>query len=97
MSNPNKAYIIINSDTSWQATIMDSGNDFTTTDGFGIQTLEFECEPGFFSMYSTSVQKQTESGSIIMGIMQGGDILDSGRTAAQYGIVSLSGECNKPG
>jgi hypothetical protein len=76
---------------------MDSGNDFTTIDGTKIKTLEFECTPGFLSTYSVSVQKQIESGLLLLELLQGGDIIDKGSTTAQYGIVSLSGECNKPG
>jgi hypothetical protein len=97
INNPNKAYLMIVSSTTWQASIMDSGNDFTTIDGTKIKTLEFECTPGFLSTYSVSVQKQIESGLLLLELLQGGDIIDKGSTTAQYGIVSLSGECNKPG
>jgi hypothetical protein len=83
--------------TSWQASIMDSGNDFTTIDGAGTRTLEFECTPGLLSTYSVSVQKQTEEGRLGLELVQGGKIIDRGSTTAQCGIVSLSGECNKPG
>ena len=76
---------------------MITGNDFTTIDGVGTRTLEFECTPGLLSTYSVSVQKQTEEGGLSLELVQGGDIIDKGRTTAQYGIVSLSGECNKPG
>ena len=95
--NPDKAYLMIVSLTTWQASIMDSGNDFTTIDGVGTRTLEFECTPGLLSTYSVSVQKQTEEGGLSLDLVQGGRIIDRGRTTAQYGIVSLSGECNKPG
>jgi hypothetical protein len=76
---------------------MDSENDFTTIDGTNTRTLEFECTPGSSSTYSVSVQKQTESGLLLLEFLQGGPIIDKGSTTAQYGIVSLSGECNKPG
>jgi hypothetical protein len=96
-NNPNKAYLMVVSDTTWQASIMDSENDFTTIDGTKTRTLEFECTPGSFSTYSVSVQKQTEPGFLFLWLLQGGPIIDKGSTSAQYGIVSLSGECNKPG
>ena len=83
--------------TTWQASIMDSGNDFTTIDGDGTRTLEFECTPGRLSTYSVSVQKQTEEGGLELQLVQGGNIIDRGGTTAQFGIVSLSGQCNKPG
>lgn len=96
LKNPDNAYLVIltDADTTWQASIMDSGNDFTTMDGQGRRTLDFECVPGSFSTYSVSVQKQTESGAIFLALWQNGYYIDSGATTAQYGIVSLSGECN---
>ena len=96
-NNPNKGYLMIVSNTTWQATIMDSENDFTTIDGTNTKTLEFECNPGLLSTYSVSVQKQTEPGLLYLALLQGGPVIDKGRTSAQYGIVSLTGECNKPG
>ena len=98
IKNPDKGYLIILSDSEWQATIMDSGNDFTTIDGFKTKTLEFECVPGFLSTYSVSVQLQTESGKVLfIAYYQDGKYLDKGATTSQYGLVSLSGECNTEG
>ena len=76
---------------------MDSGNDFTTTDGSKIKTLDYECVQGPLSTYSVSVQKQTESAYLVLELIQNGPIIDRGTTTAQYGIVSLNGECGKTG
>ena len=76
---------------------MDSGNDFTTTDGSKMKTLNFECVQGPLSTYSVSVQKQTESGYLGLFLIQNGSIIDKGTTTAQYGMVSLTGECGKTG
>jgi hypothetical protein len=49
------------------------------------------------SIYSISVQKQSEGGSLSIAIVQNGKVLDEGKTSAAYGIASLSGNCDEPG
>jgi hypothetical protein len=49
------------------------------------------------SIYSLSVQKQTETGFLSIAIIQNGNVLDKAETTAAYGIASLSGNCNEPG
>ena len=44
--NPDKAYLVIVSLTTWQASIMDSGNDFTTIDGDGVGRLSLNVLEG---------------------------------------------------
>lgn len=96
-ASPDNAFLFINSDSGWSATILDSGGDSITQDGSGDSSIEFECKPGFMSIYSLSVQKQTETGFLSIAIIQNGNILDRGETTAAYGIASLSGNCNEPG
>jgi hypothetical protein len=45
------------------------------------------------AIYSVSVQNMDDSGFVELYVNQEGDILDSGFTSADYGIVSLSEEC----
>ena len=52
--------------------------------------------PGLLSTSTVSVQKQTEPGLLYLALLQGGPVIDKGSTTAQYGIVSLTGECNRP-
>lgn len=94
---PSKAFLFVNSNVDWSATILDSQGDSFTQDGSGDSSIEFECAPGFMSIYSLSVQKQTETGFLSIAIIQNGNILDKGETNAAYGIASLSGNCNEPG
>src|SRR5919106_980302 len=96
-ASPDKAFLFISSDSGWSATILDSEGDSFTQDGSGNSGIEFECIPGFMSIYSISVQKQTVAGSLSVSIIQNGNILDSGATNAAYGIAPLSGNCNEPG
>jgi hypothetical protein len=96
-ASPDKAFLFINSDSGWSATILDSEGDSFTQDGSRDSSIEFECVPGFMSIYSLSVQKQTETGFLSIAIIQNGNILDKGETTAAYGIASLSGNCNESG
>ena len=96
-ASPDKAFLFISSDSDWSATILDSEGDSFTQDGSGDSSIEFECTPGFMSIYSLSVQKQTETGFLSIAIIQNGNILDKGETSAAYGIASLSGNCNEAG
>ena len=96
-ASPDKAFLSINSDIGWSATILDSEFDSFTQDGSGDSNIEFECTPGFMSIYSISVQKQSEGGSLSIAIVQNGKVLDEGKTSAAYGIASLSGNCDEPG
>lgn len=96
-ASPDKAFLFINSNTGWSATVLDSGGDSFTQDGSGDSSIGFECIPGFMSSYSISVQKQEETGFLSIAIIQNGNILDRGETTAAYGIASLSGNCNEPG
>ena len=57
---PAKAYLLIYSDVSWSANILDSDtNTFHsyTQDDSKNSKIEFECIPGFMSTYSLNVQK----------------------------------------
>jgi hypothetical protein len=94
---PNIAFLMIHSDSGWSATILDSGFDSATKDGSGNSIIEFECKPDFLSIYSLSAQKQTESGYLFLTVVQNGHFIDDASTNAAYGMVSLSGECDKPG
>jgi hypothetical protein len=54
---PDKAYLLIYSDVSWSANVLDSGFDSYTQDGSKNSKIEFKCVPGFMSTYSLNVQK----------------------------------------
>jgi hypothetical protein len=92
----NKAFLFVNSNVGWSATIVDPEGDSFTQNGSGDSSIEFECIPGFMNIYSLSVQKQTETGFLSIAIVQNGTILDKGETNATYGIAQLSGNCNEP-
>jgi hypothetical protein len=96
-NTPDKAHLLIYSDVSWSATILDSALDSFTQDGSKNSKIEFECTPGFMSTYSLSVQKQSEAGDLFLTIVQNENILDSVGTRAAYGIASLTGNCGEPG
>jgi hypothetical protein len=92
---PAKAYLLIFSDVSWLASILDSGFDIFTQDGSKNSKIEFECIPGFMSTYSLNVQKKSEAGNLLLVTIQDGYLLDGVSTQAEYGIASLSGYCGE--
>jgi hypothetical protein len=96
-ATPDIAKLRIYSDTGWSAHVLNSELDSFDQDGSHDSVIDFECKPGFTSTYSVSVQKDTEAGYVLLFIIQNFIGIDTGMTKAEYGIVSLAGECGKPG
>src|ERR671919_1236350 len=92
-ANPDMAKPLVYSDTNWSANVLDSGLDSFTQDGTNDSVIDFECKPEFMSTYSVSAQKDTEAGYVMLVIVQNFRGIDAGMTSADYGIVSLAGEC----
>jgi hypothetical protein len=89
---PGKAVVLIYSNAKWSGNIMDSSFDSSTIDGIGYHREVIDCS-GTLPIYSLAIQKQVEYGYILVGVVKGGILLDMGDTTADYGIVSLSGQC----
>lgn len=66
-----------------------------STDGYGVDSVVFKYDGGFWmdGIYSHVVQKMSESGVLNMYVAQDGQILKQGGTGAAYGVVSIAGEC----
>ena len=93
ISTVNAATLVIKSNTKWSGSIMDSGFDMASQDGSGNQNFEVDCSQGM-KIYSTMFQKQDESGSLTVSLIQDGNMLDTKTTTAAYGVVSIAGNCN---
>lgn len=96
LSNPSNkisdhAVLLIYSDTSWSGSILDSGFDSATRDGSGDAKIPILCQS--YGIYSLVLQKQSSSGYLLAAIIQDGKLLDAKSTSAEYGLVSLSGNC----
>jgi hypothetical protein len=48
------------------------------------------------NVYSLNVQKNSESGVLLLALVQNGNIMDIVDTKAAYGIASLAGNCGVP-
>jgi hypothetical protein len=92
---PDKAYLMAFSDMGWSASVLDSGRDSFTQDGSKNAQIVFECVPGLTNVYSLNVQKESESGHLLLVVVQNGNLLDAVNTQAAYGIASLSGKCGQ--
>jgi hypothetical protein len=91
----NQAVVLIYSDTSWSGGISDSSMDYATRDGNGNSKIFMKCDNN--GIYSLSVQKDTESGYLLVAVIQDGKLLDSKATTAEYGIAGVAGKCASHG
>ena len=91
----NQAVVLIYSNTDWSGSILDSSMDSATRDGNGNSKIFIKCDSNV--IYSLTEQKQTESGYLLVIVIQDGKVLDSQSTTAQYGVVSLAGNCASHG
>lgn len=81
-------------DDEWLGNILDSNMISISYDGDGNYSIIFPCEEddGF---YSLTVQKSDDDNEVLQLVVQNSknQTLDSGETTAEFGFVSLSGEC----
>jgi len=77
----------------WSGNILDSGSDSASYDGTGNYAIIFPCTDK--GIYSLSAQKSEDGNDLMQLIVQDSTnaTLDQGQTTAEFGIVSLSGEC----
>lgn len=87
-----QANVIIDSNTKWSGSILDSSFDSATKAGYGDARIPIVCTS--FGIYSLAIQKQTSSGTLAVSVIQDNQTLDSKSTTAAYGMVTLSGNCN---
>lgn len=86
------AILLIYSDSSWSGTVMDTTFSSATDEGFGDKRVEFPCSSG--GIYSIVFQNQEASGYLLLAVLQNGKLLNIKSTVADYGVVSLSGQCD---
>lgn len=77
----------------WSGSILDSNMTSISYDGTGNYAIVFPCESSEF--YSLSIQKGDDDDDVMQLVVQDylNQTLDSGQTTAEFGIVSLSGDC----
>ena len=80
---------------NWSGSIMDSEFTMASRDGRGDETIPITCNEGAYNlgMYSLTIQKMEESGTLSVAVVQDGQVLKKTSTSAAYGVVSLAGEC----
>jgi hypothetical protein len=88
-----EAMLKVTYDGEWSGNILDSGLDSASYDGTGNYAIVFPCSD--FGTYSLSAQKMNEGNDLMQLVVQdyANQTLDGGQTTAEFGIVSLSGEC----
>jgi hypothetical protein len=90
----NESILKIMYDDEWSGNILDSNMTSISYDGDGNYSIVFPCDEDD-GIYSLSVQKSDDDNEVLQLVVQNGknETLDSGQTTAEFGIVSLSGEC----
>jgi hypothetical protein len=83
--------VIITADGDWSGAIQDSDFNMRSVDGSGDESFSIRCDSG--GIYSVSFQKMEESGELTVAVVQDGDVLKESSTTADYGVVSVAGEC----
>lgn len=83
--------VVITADGDWSGAIGDSEFRMNSVDGSGDDSIPITCESDGF--YSVSIQKMEEDGELTVAVVQDGDVLKESSTTADYGVVTLSGEC----
>jgi hypothetical protein len=89
---PGTAVLLIYTNRGWSGSILDTTFSSATEDGYGDKRIEFECSSG--GIYSMAFQKQSSSGYLILAVIQNGKLLNEKSTGAEYGVVSVSGNCD---
>jgi hypothetical protein len=79
----------------WSGAI--SGSDFVSAsrDGRGDEIIPITCEAGLnnLGIYSLSIQKMEEDGTLIVAVVQDGKVLKQASTSSDFGVVSIAGNC----
>jgi hypothetical protein len=83
-------YVQIYAGGAWTGSILDSEFDSASHDGFGNTKIPFICDNG---IYSVSFQNGQTFGTFTIKIIIDGKIVDEGQSSAEYGVVTLSGNC----
>jgi hypothetical protein len=92
-TKPGQATLRIVYTGSWSGNIIDSNFDSASYDGVGYQSIAFPCEDS--SIFSLGIQKSDPGRNILKLIVEDDErnVLDTGETLAEFGIVSLVGRC----
>lgn len=88
---PDKAVILVYSNTNWSGNVAHGDGSSSTKDGFGDAKFVAKC--GNLGLVQGLFQKQTEGGFVAVVIIQNGKIIGSEATNAQFGIAHATGEC----
>ncbi|HJW19219.1 MAG TPA: hypothetical protein VJ571_01515 [Candidatus Nitrosotalea sp.] len=87
-----RAILFVYSNTNWSGSMEDSAFSSATKDGQGNDEIVFACS-GTSGIYSIVMQKQSEGGYLALAVIQNGKLLNSKATSAEYGVVSVAGNC----
>lgn len=88
-----KALLLVIYEGEWSGNILDSNFDSASYDGTGNYAIVFLCAD--FGIYSLTAQKMDGGNDPMQLVVQDhtNQTVESGLTTAEFGIVSLSGEC----
>jgi hypothetical protein len=95
LQNPDKAIVLILSNTEWTGAIEDSDGDYISkSGGSGMTSFMFDCVRG--GSFGVEFGMLSPDGGMDVGVYQNGVLVDQGETSAPFGVVVLTDRCYHP-
>lgn len=94
LQNPDKAIVIILSNTQWTGAVADSNGDVISKGGDGVQSFMFDC--GRNGIFTVEFAMLSPEGQLDVGVIQNGVLIDQADTTTKFGGVSLTDKCYHP-
>ena len=85
-------YILIESDTHWEGSILDSSHGYTLTGSYGDARFDIDCDR-IRGLYSVVFDKTSKYGNLTISLVKNGTVLDTQTTTDSFGGVQIPGNC----
>ncbi len=94
LQNPDKAIVIVLSNTQWSGAVADTDGDVVSKEGSGVQSFMFDCARN--GIFAVEIAMLSPEGQLDVGVIQNGIMIDQEDTTAMFGAVSLTDRCYHP-
>ena len=85
-------YIVINSNTKWAGSILDSSQDSTIVGSYGDTKFDIDCHDGW-GPYTAVFSKEGGLGYLTISLVENGKTVATETTTDSFGGVEVSGNC----
>lgn len=94
MQDPDRAIVIVLSNTQWTASVEDSHGEIVSREGNRVESFVFDCARG--GSFAIEVVMRSPKGQLDAGVIQNGVMLIQADTTEKFGAVSLTEQCYHP-